>query len=92
MSVSQIVGVLGVAQLNDRLVLIDDVDHEELWQPAWGIRTGESDNELEMEANSDYLATAIIGLQGFFTLKGQEAMGVGSIEYPVAERKRLARL
>jgi len=38
------------------------------------------------------VATAIIGLQGFFTLKGQAAMGVGSIEYPAAERKRLARL
>jgi len=65
-------------------------DHEELWQPAWGIRTGES--ELKTEANNAYLAIAIIGLQGFFTLKGQAAMGVGSIEYPAAERKRLARL
>ncbi|KXN82510.1 Ubiquitin-conjugating enzyme E2 32 [Leucoagaricus sp. SymC.cos] len=48
--------------------------HEELWQPAWGVRT------------------AIIGLQGFFPLKGQAAVGVGSIEYPAAERKRLALL
>jgi len=35
---------------------------------------------------------AIIGLQGFFPLKGQAAVGVGSIEYPAAERKRLAAL
>ncbi|EGN96002.1 hypothetical protein SERLA73DRAFT_185485 [Serpula lacrymans var. lacrymans S7.3] len=36
--------------------------------------------------------TAIIGLQGFFPLKGQAALGVGSVEYPVSERKRLAAL
>ncbi|KAJ7285634.1 non-canonical ubiquitin conjugating enzyme 1 [Mycena rebaudengoi] len=48
--------------------------HEELWQPAWGVRT------------------AIIGLQGFFPLKGKAAVGVGSIEYPTTERKRLAAL
>jgi len=48
--------------------------HEELWQPAWGIRT------------------AIIGLQGFFPLKGQAAVGVGSIEATAGERKRLAKL
>ncbi|KAG8954062.1 hypothetical protein FRC04_001046 [Tulasnella sp. 424] len=48
--------------------------HEELWQPAWGVRT------------------AIIGLQGFFPLKGEAAVGVGAIEYPIAERKRLAAL
>ncbi|KAJ7905283.1 UBC-like protein [Mycena olivaceomarginata] len=48
--------------------------HEELWQPAWGVRT------------------AIIGLQGFFPLKGKAAVGIGSIEHPVVERKRLAQL
>ncbi|KAJ7098121.1 ubiquitin-conjugating enzyme/RWD-like protein [Mycena belliarum] len=48
--------------------------HEELWQPAWGVRT------------------AIIGLQGFFPLKGKAAVGIGSIEYPISERKRLAAL
>ncbi|EJD06007.1 UBC-like protein, partial [Fomitiporia mediterranea MF3/22] len=48
--------------------------HEELWQPAWGVRT------------------AIIGLQGFFPLKGQAAMGVGSMEAPGSERRRLAKL
>jgi len=35
---------------------------------------------------------AILGLQGFFPLKGEAAVGVGSIEYPVAERKRLTAL
>lgn len=39
-----------------------------------------------------YALLAIIGLQGFFPLKGQQAVGVGSIEYPSAERKRLAAL
>ncbi|KAJ7172689.1 non-canonical ubiquitin conjugating enzyme 1 [Mycena filopes] len=48
--------------------------HEELWQPAWGVRT------------------AIIGLQGFFPLKGKAAVGIGSIEHPTSERKRLAAL
>ncbi|KAJ7134952.1 non-canonical ubiquitin conjugating enzyme 1 [Mycena crocata] len=48
--------------------------HEELWQPAWGVRT------------------AIIGLQGFFPLKGKAAVGIGSIEHPITERKRLAAL
>ncbi|KAI5123284.1 hypothetical protein M0805_009305 [Coniferiporia weirii] len=48
--------------------------HEELWQPAWGVRT------------------AIIGLQGFFPLKGEAAMGVGSLEAPGSERRRLAKL
>ncbi|CAE6436468.1 unnamed protein product [Rhizoctonia solani] len=48
--------------------------HEELWQPAWGVRT------------------AIIGLQGFFPHKGEAAVGVGALEYPIPERKRLAAL
>lgn len=38
------------------------------------------------------IVTAIIGLQGFFPLKGQAAVGVGSIECPISERKRLAAL
>jgi ubiquitin-conjugating enzyme E2 J1 len=38
------------------------------------------------------LSAAIIGLQGFFPLKGKAAVGIGSIEHPVAERKRLAAL
>ncbi|PVG02243.1 UBC-like protein [Serendipita vermifera] len=48
--------------------------HEELWQPAWGIRT------------------AIIGLQGFFSQSGSHALGVGALNAPVQERKRLATL
>lgn len=35
---------------------------------------------------------AIIALQGFFPLKGKAAVGIGAIEYPTAERKRLAVL
>jgi hypothetical protein len=50
------------------------IDHEELWQPAWGVRT------------------AIVALQGFFPLKGQAAIGVGAVEYPESERRRLAVL
>lgn len=38
------------------------------------------------------IIAAIIGLQGFFPLKGEAAVGVGSIEYPAAERRRLAAL
>jgi len=48
--------------------------HEELWQPAWGVRT------------------AIVALQGFFPLKGQAAIGVGAVEFPESERRRLAVL
>jgi hypothetical protein len=40
----------------------------------------------------EQIGTAIIGLQGFFPLKGQAAAGIGSIEYPATERKRLAAL
>ena len=35
---------------------------------------------------------AIIGLQDFFPLKGQAAVGVGALEVPTSERKRLAAL
>ncbi|KAG6920004.1 hypothetical protein DXG01_013353 [Tephrocybe rancida] len=64
----------GRFELNTKICISFTNYHEELWQPAWGVRT------------------AIIGLQGFFPLKGQQAVGVGSIEYPPAERKRLATL
>lgn len=64
----------GRFELNTKICISFTNYHEELWQPAWGVRT------------------AIIGLQGFFPLKGQAAVGVGSIEYPAAERKRLAQL
>jgi len=36
--------------------------------------------------------TAIIGLQSFFPLKGEAALGVGGVEAPMPERKRLAAL
>jgi len=36
--------------------------------------------------------TAIIGLQSFFPLKGEAAVGVGGIEVPIHERKRLANI
>jgi len=64
----------GRFELNTKICISFTSYHEEMWQPAWGVRT------------------AIIGLQGFFPLKGQAAAGVGSIEYPVSERKRLASL
>ncbi|GLB35326.1 putative UBC-like protein [Lyophyllum shimeji] len=64
----------GRFELNTKICISFTNYHEELWQPAWGVRT------------------AILGLQGFFPLKGQQAVGVGSIEYPPAERKRLAAL
>lgn len=68
------------------------LDHEEEWQPAWGVRTGIEDSIYVLFGVSAYLLQAILGLQGFFPLKGQAASGVGSIEYPVSERKRLAQL
>jgi len=64
----------GRFELNSKICISFTNYHEELWQPAWGVRT------------------AIIGLQGFFPLKGQAAVGIGSIEYPAGERKRLAAL
>ncbi|KAJ8078551.1 hypothetical protein PM082_012834 [Marasmius tenuissimus] len=61
----------GRFELNTKICISFTSYHEELWQPAWGVRTG---------------------LQGFFPLKGQAAVGVGSIEFPTSERKRLAAL
>ena len=43
-------------------------------------------------AESGHILLAIIGLQGFFPLKGQAAMGIGALEAPSSERKRLAAL
>ncbi|KAI0736875.1 UBC-like protein [Fomitopsis betulina] len=62
----------GRFELNTKICISFTNYHEELWQPAWGVRT------------------AIVGLQGMFSLKGTAAVGVGALEYPVAERKRLA--
>ncbi|KAI0041559.1 UBC-like protein, partial [Auriscalpium vulgare] len=64
----------GRFELNTKICISFTNYHEELWQPAWGVRT------------------AIIGLQGFFPLKGEAAMGVGALEVPSSERKRLAAL
>ncbi|TEB36150.1 UBC-like protein [Coprinellus micaceus] len=64
----------GRFELNTKICISFTSYHEELWQPAWGVRT------------------AIVGLQGFFPLKGQLAAGVGSIEAHASERKRLAAL
>ncbi|KAG7092256.1 hypothetical protein E1B28_008620 [Marasmius oreades] len=64
----------GRFELNTKICISFTNYHEELWQPAWGVRT------------------AIVGLQGFFPLKGQAAVGVGSVEFPAPERKRLAEL
>ncbi|KAH6918921.1 non-canonical ubiquitin conjugating enzyme 1 [Coprinopsis sp. MPI-PUGE-AT-0042] len=64
----------GRFEVNTKICISFTSYHEELWQPAWGVRT------------------AIIGLQGFFPLKGQAAVGVGSIESHTSERKRLATL
>jgi len=64
----------GRFELNTKICISFTNYHEELWQPAWGVRT------------------AILGLQGFFPLKGQAAVGVGSIDCPTSERKRLAAL
>jgi len=64
----------GRFELNTKICISFTSYHEELWQPAWGVRT------------------AILGLHSFFPLKGQAAVGVGSIETPIAERKRLATL
>jgi ubiquitin-conjugating enzyme E2 J1 len=67
-------------------------DHEELWQPAWGVRTGKLPAHLPHLFTSNTVLAAILGLHSFFPLKGQAAVGVGSIETPIAERKRLATL
>ncbi|KAG8748628.1 hypothetical protein FRC10_000019 [Ceratobasidium sp. 414] len=64
----------GRFELNKKICISFTNYHEELWQPAWGVRT------------------AIIGLQGFFPHKGEAAVGVGALEYPISERKRLAVL
>ncbi|KAJ2930088.1 hypothetical protein H1R20_g7012, partial [Candolleomyces eurysporus] len=64
----------GRFELNTKICISFTNYHEELWQPAWGVRT------------------AIVGLQGFFPLRGQVAAGVGSVESPASERRRLALL
>lgn len=64
----------GRFELNTKICISFTSYHEELWQPAWGIRT------------------AIVGLLSFFPMKGTAAAGIGALEYPTSERKRLAAL
>jgi len=64
----------GRFELNTKICISFTSYHEELWQPAWGIRT------------------AIVGLLSFFPMKGTAAAGIGALEYPTTERKRLAAL
>ena len=51
----------------------------------------DSDKLLRLSTHSGPFI-AIIGLQGFFPLTVQAAVGVGSLEVPSSERKRLAAL
>ena len=69
------------------------IDHEESWQPAWGVRTGIPPSSIihHMALNCIH-ATAILGLQGFFPLRGKAALGVGGMDSPISDRKRLAAL
>lgn len=46
--------------------------HEEMWQPAWGVRT------------------ALLGVQAFMSARAEAATGVGSLDYPIEERLKLA--
>ncbi|SPO27233.1 probable UBC6 - E2 ubiquitin-conjugating enzyme [Ustilago trichophora] len=60
-------------ELNKKICLTFTGFHEEMWQPAWGIRT------------------ALLGLQTFMTAKAEAAVGIGSLDYPVQAREKLAR-
>lgn len=60
-------------ELNKKICLTFTGFHEEMWQPAWGIRT------------------ALLGLQTFMTAKAEAAVGIGSLDYPVQARERLAK-
>ncbi|KAG8783919.1 hypothetical protein FRB91_000694 [Serendipita sp. 411] len=69
--------------------------HEELWQPAWGIRTCEQAVPAPpfiFPPDADTIRAAIIGLQGFFAQSGMQALGVGALNAPATERRRLATL
>ncbi|MCO5555774.1 hypothetical protein L7F22_009319 [Adiantum nelumboides] len=61
-------------ELNKKICLTFTGFHEEMWQPAWGIRT------------------ALIGVQAFMSARAEAAVGIGSLDYPIAERERLAKL
>ncbi|SNX85380.1 related to UBC6 - E2 ubiquitin-conjugating enzyme [Melanopsichium pennsylvanicum] len=59
-------------ELNKKICLTFTGFHEEMWQPAWGIRT------------------ALLGLQTFMTAKQEAAVGIGSLEFSLETRQRLA--
>lgn len=61
-------------ELNKKICLTFTGFHEEMWQPAWGIRT------------------ALIGVQAFMSARAEAAVGIGSLDYPIPERERLANL
>ncbi|EJU05790.1 UBC-like protein [Dacryopinax primogenitus] len=62
----------GRFELNKKICISFTAYHEDLWQPAWGIRT------------------AIVGLQGFFPIKGEAAIGIGALKVSATETRRLA--
>ncbi|PWN48280.1 UBC-like protein [Violaceomyces palustris] len=62
----------GRFELNKKICLTFTGFHEEMWQPAWGIRT------------------ALLGVQTFFSARDENAAGIGSLDYPIEERQRLA--
>ncbi|CAO1632048.1 unnamed protein product [Parajaminaea phylloscopi] len=59
-------------ECNKKICLTFTGFHEEMWQPAWGIRT------------------ALLGVQAFMAARAAAATGVGSLDYPVEERTKLA--
>ncbi|TFY57301.1 hypothetical protein EVG20_g8603 [Dentipellis fragilis] len=62
-------------------------------KPAWGVRTAAPLCPASPHVYSMPMPMpAIIGLQGFFPLTGQAALGVGSLETSASERRRLAAL
>ncbi|KAK0520566.1 hypothetical protein OC835_007167 [Tilletia horrida] len=59
-------------ELNKKICLSFTGYHEEMWQPAWGIRT------------------ALLGMQSLMAARAKAAIGIGALDYPPEERKRLA--
>ncbi|KAE8225571.1 hypothetical protein CF319_g1702 [Tilletia indica] len=59
-------------ELNKKICLSFTGYHEEMWQPAWGIRT------------------ALLGMQSLMAARAKAAIGIGALDYPEEERKRLA--
>lgn len=60
-------------ELNKKICLTFTGYHEEMWQPAWGIRT------------------ALLGLQTFMAARAEAAIGIGSLDYPIETREKLAK-